>query len=70
MAFAAMASYELLEIRALEPAGRSSLSLAVVVHSLQVIVILVATWTVLRAWRRKTMHSDALARLMEKVVIT
>jgi two-component system NarL family sensor kinase len=70
VAFVAMTSYELVEMRALEPPGGPWVSLAVVVHSLQVIVILLATWTVLRAWRRKTLHAEALARLMEKVVVT
>ena len=66
-AFVAMASYELLEMRALEPSRASRMSL--VLHAVQVLVILVATYAVLRAWRRKTAHADAMARLMEKVVV-
>lgn len=66
-AFVAMASYELLEMRALEPSRASRMSLAL--HAVQVLVILVATYAVLRAWRRKTAHADAMARLMEKVVV-
>lgn len=67
VAFVAMASYELLEIRALEPSRASRLSLAL--HTSQVLVILAATYAVLRAWRRKTAHGEAMARLMEQVVL-
>jgi signal transduction histidine kinase len=63
-AFVAMASYELLEMRALEPARTSWL-----VHAVQALVILAASYAALRAWRRKTAHAEAMARLMEKVVV-
>src|SRR5437879_4815040 len=66
-AFVAMASYELLEMRALEPARTSRTSW--LVHAVQVLVILAASYAVLRAWRRKTAHAEAMARLMEKVVV-
>jgi signal transduction histidine kinase len=66
-AFVAMASYELLEMRALEPSRASWTSFAL--HAVQVLVILAATYAVLRAWRRRTAHGEAMARLMEKVVI-
>lgn len=65
-AFVAMASYELLEMRALEPSRGSGTSLAL--HAVQVLVILTATYAVLRAWQRKTAHAEAMARLMEQVV--
>jgi signal transduction histidine kinase len=66
-AFVAMASYELLEMRALEPARTSWTSW--LVHAVQVLVILAAGYATLRAWRRKTAHAEAMARLMEKVVV-
>jgi signal transduction histidine kinase len=66
IAFVAMASYELLEMRALEP-RRSQLSL--LLHAFQVLLILIATYTVLHAWRRRTAHAEAMAHLMEKVVM-
>jgi len=66
-AFVAMASYELLEMRALEPARTSRTSW--LVHAVQVLVILAASYAVLRDWRRKTAHAEAMARLMEKVVV-
>jgi signal transduction histidine kinase len=66
-AFVAMASYELLEMLTLEPARTSRRSW--LVHAVQVLVILAATYAVLRAWRGKTAHADAMARLMEKVVV-
>lgn len=66
-AFVAMASYELLEMRALEPSRASWTSW--LVHAVQVLVILAATYAVLRAWRRKTAHAEAMARLVERVVV-
>jgi signal transduction histidine kinase len=66
IAFVAMASYELLEMRTLEPRGSR---LSVLLHAVQVLLILIATYTVLRAWRRRAAHADAMARLMEKVVV-
>ena len=66
-AFVAMASYELLEMSTLEPARASGRSW--LVHAVQVLVILAASYAVLRAWRRKTAHAEAMARLMEKVVV-
>jgi signal transduction histidine kinase len=66
-AFVAMASYELLEMRALEPSRTSWTSW--LVHAVQVLVILAAGYAVLRAWRHKTAHGEAMARLMEKVVV-
>jgi signal transduction histidine kinase len=69
VAFLAMASYELLEMWMFEPSSRSPSSLALVVHALQVVLILGATAIVLRAWRQKTAHEEALARLVEKVVV-
>jgi signal transduction histidine kinase len=66
-AFVALASYELLEMLALEPARAPWTSW--LVHAVQVVVILAASGAALRAWRRKTAHSEAMARLMEKVVV-
>jgi signal transduction histidine kinase len=66
VAFVGMGAWELLEMGVLEPARGSPLS--VVVHSLQVGLILAATWAVLRAWREKTRQEEALGRMVEKVV--
>jgi two-component system NarL family sensor kinase len=66
-AFVALASYELLEMRALEPSRASWTSW--LVHAVQVLIILAATYAVLRAWRSRTAHADAMARLMEQVVV-
>ena len=68
-AFLAMASYELFEMWMLEIPGGSPIPMAVILHSLQVVLILVATAVVLRAWRRKTAQEQALACLVEKVVV-
>ncbi len=66
--FAVMAAYEAVEMRAFESPRGAMLPLAVLMHALQVAVVLAATWVVLRAWREKTAHEDALARMVEKVV--
>ncbi len=66
--FAVMATYEAVEMRAFESPRGALLPLALLMHALQVAVVLAATWVVLRAWREKTAHEDALARMVEKVV--
>jgi signal transduction histidine kinase len=68
-AFVGMASYELLEMRVDTPGGGAWLSLPLVLHAFQVAVILGATWAFLRAWRDKTASAQALARMVEKVVL-
>jgi two-component system, NarL family, sensor kinase len=65
--FLVMASYELIEMWALER-PRSVWSLAGLIHALQVLGILAATGACLRAWRAKTAHEESLARMVEKVV--
>src|SRR2546425_4569249 len=67
--FAAMATWEVLEMALLEPAPQASISLALVVHSLQIALILTATAIALRAWREKTARERALAALVEQVVV-
>lgn len=65
----ATASYELFEILVLEPRPGSSVTLAVLIHSVQVGLILAVTFVALRAWREKTAHEEALGRMVEKVVV-
>jgi signal transduction histidine kinase len=67
-AFVGMASYELLEMWMLELPRAGGLSLTVVVHSVQVALILGATYAFIRAWQDKTAHEDALARMVERVI--
>jgi signal transduction histidine kinase len=67
-AFIGMASYELLEMWMLELPGASGLSLTLLVHSVQVALILGATYAFIRAWQEKTAHEDALSRMVERVV--
>src|SRR5713101_8794220 len=67
--FAAMATWEVFEMALLEPAPQASISIALVVHSLQVALILTATAIALRAWREKTARERALASLVEQVIV-
>jgi signal transduction histidine kinase len=67
-AFAALAAWEILEMLLLEGSAKASLSLTLVVHSLQVALILAATALALHAWRDKTARERALAALVQQVV--
>jgi signal transduction histidine kinase len=67
-AFAALAAWEILEMLLLEGRAKASLSLTLVVHSLQVALILAATAIALRAWRDKTARERALAALVQQVL--
>ena len=67
--FAALAAWEILEMLLLERVPETSLSLALVVHSLQVALILAATALALRAWREKTACERALGTLVEQVIV-
>jgi signal transduction histidine kinase len=67
-AFTGLAAWELLEMWAFERHDGSPLSLRLLVHSLQVALIMGATWVVLGAWRDKTRHAEELAGMVEKVV--
>src|SRR5262249_21242994 len=64
--FLVMAGYEAAEIWILERPSSGPLGLSI--HALQVVLILVATALAFRAWRRKTAHEEALARMVEQVV--
>jgi signal transduction histidine kinase len=68
LAFFGMASWELVEFIALEwPNVPTPLALAL--HSVQVLLVGGVAWTALRAWRERTRHEEALARMVEKVVM-
>jgi len=67
--FATMIAWEVLELTVLESAHGASLSVALLVHALQVVLILAATALALRVWREKTIRERALATLVEKVVV-
>ena len=67
--FATMMAWEVFELTVLETAHGASLSLALLVHALQVALILAATAIALRAWREKTVRERALGTLVEKVVV-
>ncbi len=66
--FVGVAGWELLEIWTLERPLSSGVSLTVLLHALQVVLILGVSGALLRAWQEKTAHEQALARMVEKVV--
>ena len=67
--FAGLAAWEILEMLLLERSPDTPLSLALVVHSLQVAIILAATALALRAWRDTTARERALGALVQQVVV-
>ena len=69
LAFGAMAGWELIEYVILEGAHVAGGRLALALHSIQVVLVVAVTWVVIRAWQARTRHEDALARLVEKVVM-
>ena len=66
--FLGMAGYEAVEMWVLEAPRRAPAPLAIVLHSLQVAIILLAAWMVVKAWREKEGHAQTLARMVEKVI--
>lgn len=68
VAFLGMASYELFEFWVLELPGGPRVGLAFLVHSLQVVLILAATWAVLRAWQDRAIREQALTAMVGRVV--
>jgi signal transduction histidine kinase len=67
--FAAMAGWELVEFVALEaPHGPVGL-LTLVLHSMQVLLVAGITALAVRAWRERTRQEDAVARMVEAVVV-
>jgi signal transduction histidine kinase len=66
--FLALAAWEIFEFAVLERRDTPPpLPVAVLTHSLQVLVILVATWLVLRVWREKSNREAALRSMIEQV---
>lgn len=67
--FAAMAAWELTEIVAFELRHGAVSPLALVLHSAQVLLVAGVTLVVIRAWRARTKHEEALERMVETVVM-
>ena len=66
--FVGAAGWELIEYLALErPNGNGPLPLTL--HAFQVLLGLGITWAVVRAWQARTRQEEALARMVEKVVM-
>jgi signal transduction histidine kinase len=66
--FVGVAGWELIEYLALERANGNG-PLPLTLHALQVLMGLGITWLVVRAWQARTRHEEALARMVEKVVM-
>ena len=68
LAFFGMAGWELVEFIALE-GPHVPTPLALGLHSVQVLLVAGVSWAAVRAWRERTRHEEALARMVEKVVM-
>lgn len=64
-----MAAWELIEIVALERRHGAIGPLTLALHSAQVLLVVGATFAVVRAWQARTRHEEALARMVETVVM-
>jgi len=67
--FAGTAGWEVMEYIVLEGPHRAVGAVALALHSAQVVLALGVTWAVVRAWRERTRYEDALAGMVEKVVM-
>jgi len=67
--FVAMAAWELVEIRALELRHGAVRPLALVLHAAQVLLVVGVTFVVIRAWQARNRHEEALAGMVETVVM-
>jgi signal transduction histidine kinase len=67
--FGAMAAWELVEIVALELRHGAVGPLTLAVHSAQVALVVGVTLVVIRAWRARARHEEALERMVETVVM-
>src|SRR5262245_1662806 len=67
--FIAMAAWELIEIRALELRHGAVRPLALALHAAQVLLVVGVTFVVIRAWQARNRHEEALATMVETVVM-
>src|SRR5262245_33871957 len=66
--FVAAAGWELVEFVALEGPRGVRAPLALVLHSIQILLILGVTWIVIRAWHERHRYEASLAAMVGKVV--
>ncbi|MGH7389385.1 MAG: sensor histidine kinase [Candidatus Rokuibacteriota bacterium] len=64
-AFLGMGAWEILELWLAGPAGTRPWRLGVLLHSAQVVLVLAATYLVLRLWQEKSAREGELIRLVE-----
>jgi signal transduction histidine kinase len=66
--FVAAAGWELVEFVVLEGPRGATAPLALALHSLQILLILGASWVVIRAWQGRHRYEELLAAMVGKVV--
>jgi signal transduction histidine kinase len=69
LTFIGVAGWELMEVVALERPHGATGPLPLALHSIQIALVLVVTWTVIRAWQERSRYEDALARMVERAVM-
>lgn len=69
LTFAAAAGWELVEYLLLESPRGARGPVALALHSVQILLILGVAWVVMRAWQERTRYEEALAAMVEKVLV-
>jgi signal transduction histidine kinase len=69
LTFIGAAGWEMVEFLAIEGPHGATGPLPLTLHSVQVLIGLAVTWAVVRAWQERSRYEDALARMVEKVVM-
>src|SRR5215471_6901490 len=69
LTFLGVAGWELVEFVTLERPKGTRGPLPLTVHSVQITLVLIVTWTMIRAWQQRTRYEDALAGMVEKVIM-
>ena len=69
LTFIGAAGWELIEYMAIEGPHGAGGPLPITLHSAQVLIGLGVTWAVIRAWQERSRYEDALAQMVEKVVM-
>jgi signal transduction histidine kinase len=69
LTFVGVAGWELVEFMALERPHGGAGPLPLALHSVQIALVLIVTWTVIRAWQARSRYEDALARMVEQATM-
>jgi len=69
LTFVAVAGWEVVEVLVLEKPHGATGAVPLALHSLQILLVLGIAWIVIRTWQERTRYEEALAAMVEKVVM-